>query len=91
MSYQALTLMLLYIIGFVMAIFSAYVLDKVLKIQRKTFFVVEMPSYKVPLIKNVIITVIEKTKTFVFEAGKNYSSHLSNSLGDGILWPWRKI
>ena len=69
-SYQALTLMLLYIIGFVMAIFSAYVLDKVLKIQRKTFFVVEMPSYKVPLIKNVIITVIEKTKTFVFEAGK---------------------
>ena len=69
-SYQALTLMLLYIIGFVMAIFSAYVLDKVLKIQRKTFFVVEMPSYKLPLIKNVIITVIEKTKTFVFEAGK---------------------
>ena len=48
-SYQALTLMLLYIIGFVMAIFSAYVLDKVLKIQRKTFFVVEMPSYKLGL------------------------------------------
>ena len=53
-----------------MAIFSAYVLDKVLKIQRKTFFVIEMPTYKLPLIKNVIITVIEKTKTFVFEAGK---------------------
>lgn len=69
-SYQALTLMLLYLIGFGMAIFSAYILDKVLKIQRKTFFVVEMPSYKLPLIKNVIITVIEKTKTFVFEAGK---------------------
>ena len=69
-SYQALTLMFLYIIGFVMAIFSAYILDKVLKIQRKTFFVIEMPSYKLPLIKNVIITVIEKTKTFVFEAGK---------------------
>ena len=69
-SYQALTLMLLYIIGFVMAIFSAYILNKVLKIQRKTFFVVEMPSYKLPLIKNVIITVVEKTKTFVFEAGK---------------------
>ena len=69
-SYQALTLMLLYLIGFGMAIFSAYILDKVLKIQRKTFFVVEMPSFKLPLIKNVIITVIEKTKTFVFEAGK---------------------
>ena len=69
-SYQALTLMFLYVIGFIMAIFSAYILDKVLKIQRKTFFVVEMPSYKLPLIKNVIITVVEKTKTFVFEAGK---------------------
>ena len=69
-SFQALTLMLLYLIGFGMAIFSAYVLDKVMKVQRKTYFVVEMPSYKLPLLKNVIITVIEKTKTFVLEAGK---------------------
>jgi ferrous iron transport protein B len=29
-----------------------------------------MPNYKLPLLKNVLITVIEKTKTFVFEAGK---------------------
>jgi len=29
-----------------------------------------MPSYKIPLLKNVAISVIEKTKTFVFEAGK---------------------
>ena len=29
-----------------------------------------MPTYKVPLFKNVAITVIEKTKTFVVEAGK---------------------
>ena len=69
-SYQALTLMLLYLIGFGMAIFSAFILDKVMKIQRKTYFVVEMPSYKLPLLKNVFITVIEKTKTFVLEAGK---------------------
>jgi ferrous iron transport protein B len=70
LSYQALTLMLLYLIGFGMAIFSAYILDKILKANRKTFFVVEMPSYKIPLLKNVALTVIEKTKTFVFEAGK---------------------
>ena len=69
-SYQALTLMSLYLIGFVMAIFSAYVLDRVMKKERKSFFVVEMPNYKLPLMKNVLITVIEKTKTFVLEAGK---------------------
>ena len=70
LSYQALTLMLLYLIGFGMAVFSAYVLDLVMKVNRKTFFVVEMPNYKLPLLKNVLITVFEKTKTFVLEAGK---------------------
>ncbi len=70
LSYQALTLMLLYLIGFGMAVFSAYVLDRIMKTTRKTFFVVEMPNYKLPLLKNVLITVFEKTKTFVFEAGK---------------------
>ena len=70
LSYQALVLMFLYLIGFGMAVFAAYILDKILKTNRKTFFVVEMPSYKLPLLKNVGITVLEKTRTFVFEAGK---------------------
>ena len=39
---QGFTLMLLYLIGFGMAIFSAFVLNKVLKLKCKTFFVVEM-------------------------------------------------
>lgn len=70
LSYQALTLMLLYLIGFGTAILSAYILNKILKIKSKTFFVIEMPNYKLPLFKNVAITVIEKTKAFVFGAGK---------------------
>jgi len=69
-SYQALTLMSLYIIGFLTALFSAYILNKTLKIRSRSYFVIEMPSYKIPLAKNVGITVLEKTKTFVFEAGK---------------------
>ncbi|MGJ5642902.1 ferrous iron transport protein B [Formosa sp. S-31] len=70
LGYQALTLMLLYLIGFAAAIVSAYILDKVMKIKSKSFFVVEMPNYKLPLPKNVALTVIEKTKSFVFGAGK---------------------
>jgi ferrous iron transport protein B len=62
--------MLLYLIGFGAAVISAYLLDKILKIKSKTFFVVEMPNYKLPLPKNVAITVVEKTKSFVFGAGK---------------------
>lgn len=69
-SLQGLTLMFMYILGFGAAILSAYILDKILKVRTKSFFVVEMPNYKVPLAKNVIITVIEKTKAFVFGAGK---------------------
>ncbi len=70
LGYQPLTLMLLYLIGFGTAILSAYILNKILKIKSKTFFVIEMPNYKLPLFKNVAITVIEKTKAFVFGAGK---------------------
>lgn len=70
LGYQALTLMLLYLIGFGTAVLSAYILNKILKIKSKTFFVVEMPNYKLPLFKNVVLTVIEKTKSFVFGAGK---------------------
>jgi len=70
LGYQALTLMLLYLIGFGAAIISAWILNKILKIKSRTFFVVEMPNYKLPLFKNVTITVLEKTKSFVFGAGK---------------------
>ncbi|WP_124979250.1 ferrous iron transport protein B [Nonlabens xiamenensis] len=67
---QGLTLMLLYLLGFGTAIFSAWVLNKVLPLQRKAFFVMEMPAYKLPMFKNVVITVVEKTKSFVLGAGK---------------------
>lgn len=67
---QGLTLMILYLVGFGMAILSAYILNKVLKIKSKSYFVVEMPNYKLPMFKNVSINVIEKTKSFVFGAGK---------------------
>ncbi|TDD78123.1 ferrous iron transport protein B [Flavobacterium caseinilyticum] len=70
LNMQGMTLMLLYLLGFGMAIFSAYILNKILKIKGKTYFVVEMPNYKLPLFKNVGINVIEKTKAFIYGAGK---------------------
>lgn len=69
-SLQGLTLMLLYLLGFGAALFSAFVLNKILKLKTKSYFVVEMPSYKIPMFKNVGINVLEKTKAFVFGAGK---------------------
>ena len=70
LSLQGLTLMGLYLLGFGMAIFSAYLLNKFLKLNCKSYFVIEMPSYKIPMFKNVGINVLEKTKAFITGAGK---------------------
>lgn len=70
LNLQGLTLMALYLLGFSMAIFAAYILNKILKIKSKSYFVIEMPNYRLPLFKNVAINVIEKTKSFVVGAGK---------------------
>ena len=70
LNLQGLTLLSLYILGFLTAIISAVILHKTLKIKTTSFFVVEMPDYKLPTLKNVFFDVIEKTKAFVFGAGK---------------------
>ena len=70
LNLQGLTLMLLYTLGFLMAIVSATILNKILQLKSKSFFVVEMPNYKIPYYKNVGLNVLEKTKAFVFGAGK---------------------
>ncbi|WP_459210451.1 ferrous iron transport protein B [Aquimarina rhabdastrellae] len=67
---QSMTLMGLYLLGFVTAIAASWLLNKILKIENRSTFVVEMPDYKMPLPRNVIVTVIEKTKAFVLGAGK---------------------
>ncbi|MFP9112852.1 ferrous iron transport protein B [Flavobacterium sp. RHBU_3] len=67
---QGLVLMGLYLLGFVAAVLAAWILNKILDLKHKSFFVAEMPNYKLPLAKNVAITVVEKTKAFVFGAGK---------------------
>jgi len=70
LSLQGLTLLSLYILGFATAIIAAIILHKTLKVKSTSFFVVEMPDYKLPSIKNVLFDVIEKTKAFVIGAGK---------------------
>ena len=70
LNLQGLTLLSLYILGFTTAIMAAVILHKTLKIKDTSFFVVEMPDYKLPSLKNVFFDVIEKTKAFIFGAGK---------------------
>ncbi|RZK04176.1 MAG: ferrous iron transporter B, partial [Flavobacterium sp.] len=69
-NYQALALLGMYLLGVFLAIGSSIILNKIIRFKSKSYFVVEMPSYKLPLFKNVLYTVLEKTKSFVFNAGK---------------------
>ena len=67
---QGLMLTGLYLLGFVAAVISAFVMRLFIQAQQRNFFVMELPAYKWPSAKNVGLTIYDKTKTFVFEAGK---------------------
>ena len=70
LSLQGLVMMGLYLLGIVMAMLVSYVLKWFITIQEKSFFILELPMYRAPGWKNVGITMIEKAKIFVTDAGK---------------------
>ncbi len=67
---QGIALMGLYLLGFVAAIGSAWVMNYILRVRERSFLIMELPTYRVPRWSNVGYTIVEKTKAFVFEAGK---------------------
>lgn len=67
---QGLVLMGLYLLGFAMALIVSKVLNFIIKVKDRTFFLMELPVYRAPRWKNVGITMIEKAKVFVTDAGK---------------------
>jgi ferrous iron transport protein B len=69
-SLQGLVLMGLYVLGIVIALVVSYVMNLFIKIKEKSFFILELPVYRQPRWKNIIYTMVEKAKVFVFDAGK---------------------
>jgi ferrous iron transport protein B len=69
-NYQGLVLMGLYLLGFLAAIFSALAMKFIIRVKERSYLIMELPTYKMPKWSNVGLQIIEKTKAFVFEAGK---------------------
>ncbi len=69
-SLQGIVMMLMYFIGTIMALLSAYVMKFFIKSKERSFFILELPIYREPRWKNVLSTMVEKAKVFVFQAGK---------------------
>ena len=67
---QGVALFALYLLGFFMALFSAWVMKILLKVKERSYFIMELPSYKGPRFTHVMFTIWNSTKAFVLEAGK---------------------
>ena len=67
---QGLTLMALYVLSIVSAIIVAWVMKKIIRSRERGYFIMELPVYRMPRWGNVGLTMYQKVKAFVFEAGK---------------------
>ena len=67
---QGLILMALYLIGFLAAIGAAFVLKFLIKSKEQSYFIMELPIYRLPQAKQVGMVIYDKVKVFLFEAGK---------------------
>jgi ferrous iron transport protein B len=69
-SLQGLVMMGLYVLGLVMGLLVAAILNWIIKIREKSFFILELPIYRPPRWKNIFVTMYQKARIFVVDAGK---------------------
>jgi ferrous iron transport protein B len=67
---QGLVMMGLYLLGLVMAMLVSYIAKWFIRIKEKSFFILELPTYRSPRWNNILRTMISKARIFVFDAGK---------------------
>ncbi len=66
---RGIALFVLYLLGFVVSLATAWVLKKTVKAKENSFFVMELPVYRWPQGRSIGIMVVNKVKVFVKEAG----------------------
>jgi ferrous iron transport protein B len=69
-KYRALALMAMYLLGFVMALISSLILKNIIKSKMKSFLVMDLPTYKMPLFGYDFKLVLGKVWDFITGAGK---------------------
>ncbi|NUM30973.1 MAG: ferrous iron transport protein B [Bacteroidetes bacterium] len=69
-NHKGFLLMAMYILGVITSLIAAVVLSKVIKNTEHSGFIMEMPNYQIPRLKNIATTCYIKAKSFIWEAGK---------------------
>ncbi|MEX2514328.1 MAG: ferrous iron transport protein B [Cyclobacteriaceae bacterium] len=67
---QAMALLFMYLLGTVFTLLGAWVLKQILKTKEQSFLMTDLPIYRMPRLKTVLLTMFNKSKIFVLEAGK---------------------
>ena len=67
---QGLVMFCLYLTGFVTALLVAFILKLFIRIKETGSYIAELPIYRKPRWGNVLYTILEKVKVFVWDAGK---------------------
>jgi ferrous iron transport protein B len=70
MNLKGLMMLGMYVLGWVMAFIAAWVMKLFIRLKEKSYYLMELPIYRMPRWKNVGVTMLEKAKVFVFDAGK---------------------
>ena len=70
LSLQGLVMMGLYLLGILMALLASFILKLFITIKEKSYFILELPVYRAPRWGNIGMTMLQKAKIFVTDAGK---------------------
>ena len=68
-THQGLVLFSLYVLGIIVALISGKIFSKTLFKGESSYFVMELPAYRIPSIKNVFLLMWEKAGAFFKKAG----------------------
>ncbi len=69
-SLQALVMMGLYVFGLVTALLVSFIAKWFINIKERSFFILELPTYRPPRLSNITQTMLNKGRIFVTDAGK---------------------
>ncbi len=67
---RGIVLLSMYILGIIFALSVSIILHQLLKKNYKSHLIMEIPTYKIPILKNVLITLWINLKSFIINAGK---------------------
>lgn len=67
---QGTVLFAMYTLGVIGALLVAMVMNKFIRSKEKSFLLLELPEYRWPRWKNILLHLKEKVQAFVFDAGK---------------------